>query len=121
MVPAWTGFNQFTVTNTEKVSSVGYVPIINAPAHESDTLWTVINRCMQIAQELNPGQSRLVTFDESKAKALQWENPEFCGKILLSLGSFNIAKSFVKAIGQHYTDCGLQEVWAESLAYGENV
>ena len=93
LVPAWTGFNQLRVTNTEEVSSVGYLPIINAPAHKRDTLSTVLNCCMQISQELNPGQSGVVTFDEqlySKAKELQWGNPEFCGKIFVRLGSFHI-------------------------------
>ena len=39
---------------------------------------------------------------------------------LSRLGSFYITKNFMKAIGQHYTDSGLQEVWAESLVFGEN-
>ena len=75
---------------------------------------------MQISQELTPGQSCVVTFDMqlySKAKELYWENPEFCGKIFLRLGSFHIEKKVMKAIGQHYTYSGLQEVWAESLVF----
>ena len=65
LVPAWTGFTQLTASNTEEASSVSYLPIINAPAHERDTLWTVLNRCMQIwTTELNRGQSSIVTFDE---------------------------------------------------------
>ena len=34
-VPAWTGFNQLMITNMQQVTSVGYLPIINAPAYES--------------------------------------------------------------------------------------
>ena len=44
----------------------------------------------------------------SKAKELQWENPEVCSKIFLRPVSFHIAKDFTKAIGQYYTNPGLQ-------------
>ena len=33
-VAAWTGFNQLTITNKQQVTSVSYLPIINASAHE---------------------------------------------------------------------------------------
>ena len=112
-VPSWTGFNQLTIKGKEEVTSVGYLPIIHAPAHENDTLWTVILRCMQISQQLNPEQSTVVTLDEqlySKVKELQWQNPVICSKIFLRLGSFHIAKKCMRAIGQHYADSGLEEL-----------
>ena len=34
-VPAWMGFNQLTITNKQQITSVSYLPIINASAHES--------------------------------------------------------------------------------------
>ena len=34
-VPAWTGFNQLTITNKQQVTHVGFLPIINASAHKS--------------------------------------------------------------------------------------
>ena len=33
-VPAWVGFNQLTITNKQQVTSLSYLPIINASAHE---------------------------------------------------------------------------------------
>ena len=69
------------------------------------------------------GTINVVTLDEqlySKAKELQWENPEVCSKIFLRLGSFQTAKNFMKAIGQHYTNSGLQSVLAESSVFGDN-
>ena len=63
----------------------------------------------------------IVTLDEqlySKAKELQWENPEVCSKIFLRLGSFHIVKN-MRAIRQHYTDSGLLSVWAESSVFGD--
>ena len=49
------------------------------------------------------GWQILLNLDEqlySKAKELQWENPEVCSKILLRLGSFHIAKNVMKAVGR---------------------
>ena len=65
----------------------------------------------------------MVTLDEqlySKAKELQWENPEMCSKIFLRLGSFHIAKNVIVAIGRHFTNSGLQSVLAESSVFGDN-
>ena len=45
----WTEFNQLRSTNEQDVTTVGYMPILQAPAHEFDTLNTVVKRCMYIA------------------------------------------------------------------------
>ena len=36
----WTEFNQLQSTNEQDVTTVGYMPILQAPAHEFDTLNT---------------------------------------------------------------------------------
>ena len=81
-LPSWTGFNQLSTKDSNDLTVVSNLPIINAPAHERDTLWTVILRCMHLSEVLNPGQSTVLTLDEqlyAKANGLQWENPE-CAK-----------------------------------------
>ena len=44
-IPGWTDFNQLLSTEKPQVTVVGPLPIVNAPAHEFETLWTVILRC----------------------------------------------------------------------------
>ena len=120
---SWTGFNQLSTRDCQEVTRLGYLPVINAPAHEKDTLWTVILRCLQLSQVLNPGQSTVLTLDEqlyAKAKELQWENSEICRGLFLRLGSFHITKNFMSVIGKHFSDSGLQEVWTETSVFGEN-
>ena len=39
-IPAWTGFNQLTIQDEHELCTVGYLPLLNSPAHEIDTLWT---------------------------------------------------------------------------------
>lgn len=107
----------------QETTTMGYFPIINAPVHERDTLWTVILHCLRITQEMNSGQSTVLTLDEqlyAKAKELQRENQEIRKDLFLHLGGFHIVKNFMRVIGQHFADSGLQEVWSESSVYGEN-
>ena len=122
-LPAWTGFNSIVSRAVSDKTRVGLLPLINAPAHESDTMWTVIQRCLKISEKVNPGQSTVLTLDQqlySKAKELRWCRPEECKLLLVRLGSFHTALNFMRVIGQHFTDSGLLEVWTESGVYGEN-
>ena len=64
VVPAWTVFNQ-TASNIKAAQSiVGYLPIIQAPAHEMDTMMTVLLRCKDIAKTLSQPWT-VVTFDQA--------------------------------------------------------
>lgn len=122
-IPAWTGFNQVTTQDQNELCTIGYLPLINAPAHENNTLWTVMMRCLRISNMLNPGQSTVITLDQQlycKGKELQWANSDLCKTIFLRLGGFHIAKNFMCVIGNHFVDSGLMEVWTESAVFGEN-
>ncbi len=44
-IPGWTPFNQVLSTNTDLKTTIGYLPIIPAPAHDLDTVLTVLLRC----------------------------------------------------------------------------
>ena len=60
-IPFWTGFNQSVSENSSEVTTVGYLPILNAPAYDNDTLWTVILRCIKLSDILNQGQTTVLT------------------------------------------------------------
>ena len=51
--PGWTVFNQKHSSTNPEVTSVGYMPIILAPAHELNTLNTVVTQCMAISAHFN--------------------------------------------------------------------
>ena len=75
----WTEFNQKHSTTNPEITTVGYMPIIQAPAHEMDTLNTVVKRCMFVAEHL--GQMYTVlTVDQAlyyKLMQLKWLVPEY--------------------------------------------
>ena len=119
-VPAWTGFNQTLTDISPDVSVTGYMPIIPAPAHDMDTIHTVLVRCQAITKKL--GQADVITFDEAlycKAKELVWHKPDQFANVIVRLGGFHIAQNFLRAIGQHCTDCGLSDAWVETGVYDE--
>ena len=114
----WTNFNQTISTDAHPVTSVGYMPIIQNPAHEYDTLNTVILRCRKIAQSL--GQRYVVlTVDEAlycKLMELKWvKSIDF---LIVRLGGLHTAMSFMKVIGKHIQSSGLLEAWVESNMLG---
>lgn len=120
-VPSWTPFNQKISDRDHPQSIVGYLPLIPAPAHDMDTIATVLVRCQAIAKHL--GQSKVVvTFDEAlycKAKELMWHNPDQFRNVVVRLGGFHVALNFLKTIGQHFKHSGLSEVLHESGVYTE--
>ena len=121
-VPGWSGFNEKVLEERNiPVTKVGNLPIINAPAHDYDVLWTVIERCQRMTKQL--GQTyTVITFDEqlySKAKILQWSRSEECENLVIMLGGFHTQLNFAKCIGQHMADSGIADIWVDSGVYGE--
>ena len=85
----WTSFNQAKSNEAPEMTSVGYMPIIQAPAHELDTLNTVVLRCKHTAGKL--GQHYVVlTVDEAlfcKLMELKWAKPEYRDFLIVRLGA----------------------------------
>ena len=110
-IPAWTGFNQSTSDVNPEPTTVGFLPIIQAPAHELDTMMSVLLRCKSIAEHLN--QSHVVlTLDEAlywRAKELVWANSDL-NNFVIRLGGFHIAKNFLAVIGKHMEKSGSSDL-----------
>ena len=89
-IPAWTDFNQAITDDTPHTSTVGYLPIIPAPAHEMDTMMTVMLHCQGIARKLG-AQSKVLTLDQAlycKAKQLVWLHLDQFNDVTVRLGGF---------------------------------
>jgi hypothetical protein len=48
----WSAFNQALSKCDPDLTTVGYMPLIQAPAHHLDTINTVVQRCMHISEKL---------------------------------------------------------------------
>ena len=51
-MPAWTSVNNIVSRVDSDKTQVGLLPLVNAPAHESDTMWNVIQRCLRAEGEV---------------------------------------------------------------------
>ena len=116
----WTKFNQEHSTSNPQQTTVGYMPLILAPAHEINTLNIVVQRCKFIADAL--GQKHVVlTVDQAlycKLMGLKWAHPEYQEFLVPKLGGLHISMNFMKAIGEHMQSTGLLEIWTESNLLG---
>lgn len=115
----WTSFNKAYTCDNHEVTSIGFMPIIQAPAHEYATLNTVVHRCMYVSSQL--GQTHtVITTDQAlycKLMELKWATPAF-NTVIMRLGGLHTAMAFLSTIGQYVDSSGLTDVWTESGLLG---
>ena len=118
----WSSFNQTLCDDNYEVTTVEYMPIIQAPAHEIDTLDTVVKRCMYISEQL--GQTyTVITVDQAlyfKLMDLKWCVDDYREKLIVKMGGLHIAMNFLKTIGDHMEGSGIDSIWVESGLLGQN-
>ena len=104
------------------VTTPGMLPILQAPADDNNTITTIINRFMAIAEHL--GQiNTVIAVDQplySRGMGIIWGNNEQYNKVVLLMGHLHILFNFLKAIGQHMENKGLADVWIESGVFAQN-
>lgn len=118
--PGWTTFNEEYSETDPEVSTVGYMPIILAPAHDVNTLNTVVRRITQVAKSFNQIYV-VLTVDQALfplLMELKWAVPEYRDTLIPRLGGLHISMNFLKVLGQHMQDSGLSEIWVESALLG---
>lgn len=120
MKQGWKTFNQNHSERSPEMKSIGYMPIIQAPAHDLDTLNAVVLRCKHVARKL--GQHHVViTVDEAlfcKLMELKWANDDYLDCLVVRLGGLHIALKFMEVIGKHVQSSGLLEAWVEGNLLG---
>ena len=113
--PSWTVFNQSLSSEEREHTTVGYLPIILAPAHEFDTLNTVVKRCMAISSRFGQ-EHTVITVDQAlyyRLMELKWSLLQYQDKLFPRLGGLHVSMHFLKAIWDHMNGSGLADVWGE--------
>jgi hypothetical protein len=109
-LPGWTGFNTQIHQETRSASTIGYLPVIDAPVTDMATVNTLLKHSMSICHRLNLPEIVLV-FDEAiyaKAQAIRWNDDELKKRLVIRLGNFHTIMSFCSAIAKIFKDTGLQ-------------
>ena len=123
MIPAWAAFNERISLINSPITTPGMLPIIQAPADDNNTITTIINHFMAIAEHLGQPNT-VIAADQplySKAKEIICANSEKYQKVAFVMFCYlHILFNFLKAIGQHMENSGLADAWVESGVYAQN-
>lgn len=77
--PGWTGCNTLLQSEAPEICSIRYLTIIDASPTEYDTVYTILERSLEIADALKQEQVAVV-FDQAiypKAQQIRWTNERF--------------------------------------------
>lgn len=120
VTPAWTAFNIKLQQNAiPRESSIGYCQVIEASPTEMQTVYTILQRSLQMANQLQQRDAIVVLDLAIYAKALKvmLQNKEEFSRIVLRLGTFHIC-AFMSAMGKRFGDAGLSDVLLKSGVVG---
>ena len=121
-MPSWTLYNQKASTVNPEKTTVGYLPIIQNPASELETLNTVVKRVLHVAKSMEQ-KHVVLTVDEAlypKLLELKWSVEEYKDVLIPCLGGLHIAMNFLGVIGRHMSESGLSELWVGCDLLGAN-
>lgn len=116
-IPSWTGFNIKTrdqLSVSEDV--VEYLPTINAPATEMNTVYEIINQSELIRKELCL-KTMVVVMDQAlyaKAVEITWKHKQQFCNILLRMGTFHTICNALSILGKRFGDAGLKDICLEA-------
>ena len=103
VILAWTAFNiKLKQKDVPRESSIGYYQVIDASPTEMPTVYNLLQRSLQIADQLGQQNVIIVLDQVIYAKALEviWQNQETFQRIVVRMGSFHTICSFLAAIGK---------------------
>ena len=97
--------------------SIGYCQVIEASPSQFLTVYTLLQRSLQIADQLGQ-HDVIVVFDQAINANLTlevlWKNKDQFQRLVVRIGSFHTICAFLAAIGKLFGDAGLADVLMES-------
>ena len=116
-VASWTGFNiQCRNDFTTNKDVLRYLPTINAPATNMDTIFEVVKRSEAIRIELQLSKIVLVADQAIYAKVAEvvWRDRERYSNIIIRMGTFHTICNALAVLGKRFQDAGLRDLCIES-------
>ena len=115
-IPSWTGFNSLVTDTVPRTTSIGYCPVIGSSPTELSTVYTLLQYAKEVA--VKTGQPDVVvTLDQAiyaKAQDILWSKCDEFSNVVLRVGAFHTAMTFMAVIGKHFADAGLASLMVES-------
>ncbi len=119
-IPVWSGYKSLISDNLH-VTRVSTPPLIAAPAHEWNTLLTVLMQAQAInTKVVGPNRKTVISLDMGlyqPAKKLQMHRSDL-DHIILRPGELHIVMALLRTIGSFIDNSGIDLCWTESELYG---
>ena len=115
-IPSWTGFNSLVTDTVPRTTSIGYCPVIGSSPTELSTVYSLLQYAKEVA--VKTGQPDIVvTLDQAiyaKAQDILWSKCDEFSNVVLRMGAFHTAMTFMAVIGKRFADAGLASLMVES-------
>ena len=116
-IPSWTGFNINLHKNKFITrSNVGYLDCLDAPAIVMCTIYYMIERSLQIKDQLNV-KSIICVYDQAiyaKAHQMKCKEQEKFQDLFLMMRTFHTILNFLAVISSRFKDAGLRDILIQS-------
>ena len=120
-IPGWTAFNgEAKKADTRRKHTVTYLPAINAPPTTNSTVIKILQRSVQISDELKL-KAITVVFDQAiyqRAVDIMMQNSALSTRLVIRMGSFHMSLNYLRVIGQRFGSAGFSEVLVEAGVIG---
>lgn len=119
-IPTWSAYHSL-VNDALPLTQVNAYPLIAAPAHEWQTLFTVLKQAQSIStQVMGPNRMTVISLDMGlykPAKQLQMSRNDM-DHIILRPGELHIVMAALRTIGGYIESSGVDLAWMEADIYG---
>lgn len=120
-IPKWAAYNSL-LSSSKLLTEVCALPLIPSPAHEWQTLLTVLKQTQQInCTVMGPDKKTVITLDMAlyeRAKQLEMTRDDCKGQWVLRLGEMHTVMAALRAAGNIIEDSGFDDAWIEADIYG---
>ena len=114
-LPSWSAYNA-AIEPPLPLSKIHYLPIIEASPTDVATVKAVLNDSIDYADSLQL-DSIMVVFDQAiyaKAQQIRWSDSALQNRLVIRLGEFHTAMTFLAVIGKRFALSGLEDVLVEA-------
>ena len=118
----WSSYNSLCATGKRPQTTVNSLPLLAAPAHEWQTMVTVLKQAQKINVEvMGPERKTVITFDMAlyeKARRLELLHPEFKDQFVFRIEEFHTVICTLRALGASIENSGIDDAWIAANIYG---
>lgn len=120
-IPMLSAYNSLTCTDCHKITNIAMMPLLNAPAHEWNTLMTILMQAQHITVKIMGNNHKtIITFDMQlyeKAVKLQMSKKPQLDNFVFRVGELHVVMNALRALGDSIESSGLEDAWVESELY----